>query len=299
VGPTGRTLLRSGAMREEYEVKRFKLLLATSGLLAATSAALLAAGGAGASAVSGLPTLTLTLTGKTLTVGGQMVSGAVNVQTTETGRDGGPTLVHLNPGYDASIFPHVAQLVNQHHGDINYVSPYGQLVYDADAPHGTTTAQTVLPAGNYIALDSNTNGTPPHAAFTVTASPAPAALPSAGATESTIEFGFTGPKTLHTGEVVRFVNAGFVVHMDVWAKVKSMAAGKKLVALLLANAPQRKAAGLITGQGAFAGPMSSGGIVQTTITATPGIYVQLCFMATQDGRSHTQLGMERIIKIAK
>jgi hypothetical protein len=280
-------------------VKRFKWLLATSGLLAASSAAVLTVGGAGASAASGLPTLTLTLNGKTVVVGGSMVSGAVNVQTTETGRDGGPTLVHLNPGLDASVFGHVSQLISQHHGDINYLDPYGQIVYDADAPHGTTTAQTVLPAGNYIALDSNTNGTPPHTAFTVTSSAAPAALPPAAATENSIEFGFTGPTTLHTGEVVRFVNQGFLVHMDVWVKTKNMAAAKKVVKLLLANAPQKAAAGLITGQGGFAGPMSTGGIVQTTITAKPGIYVQACFMATQDGRVHTALGMERIIKIVK
>jgi hypothetical protein len=38
---------------------------------------------------------------------------------------------------------------------------------------------------------------------------------------------------------------------------------------------------------------------QGTITAKPGIYVQVCFMPTQDGRSHTMLGMERIIRIAK
>jgi hypothetical protein len=280
-------------------VKRFKLLLATSGLLAASSAAVLVAGGAGASAASTLPTLTLTLTGKSVTVGGQMVSGAVNVQTTETGKDGAPTLVHLNPGVDPSVFPHVVQLVNQHHGDLNYISPYAQLVYDADAPHGTTTAQTVLPAGNYIALDSNTNGTPPHTTFTVTPSAAPAALPAPGATENAIEFGFTGPKTIHTGEVVRFVNPGFLVHMDAWLKAKNMAAAKKLMTLLVTGAPQKKAAGLITGQGTFAGPMSTGGIVQTTITAKPGIYVQACFMATQDGRPHILLGMERILKITK
>jgi hypothetical protein len=280
-------------------VKRFKLLLATSGLLAVGSVALLAATGAGAAPVSGLPTLTLALTGKSLTVGGSMVSGAVNVQTTETGKDGAPTLVHLNPPYDASIFPHVVQLINQHHGDINYLDPYGQIVYDGDAPKGMTTEQTVLPAGNYVALDTSGNGTPPHAAFTVTQSATPAALPAAGATENSIEFGFTGPKTIHTGEVVRFVNAGFLVHMDVWVKVKSMAAGKKVAKLLLTNAPQKKAAGLVTGQGTFAGPMSSGGIVQTTITESPGVYVQACFMATQDGRVHTSLGMERVIKITK
>jgi len=38
---------------------------------------------------------------------------------------------------------------------------------------------------------------------------------------------------------------------------------------------------------------------QETITAKPGIYVQVCFVDTQDGRSHSQLGMERIIKITK
>ena len=38
---------------------------------------------------------------------------------------------------------------------------------------------------------------------------------------------------------------------------------------------------------------------QETISAKPGWYVQACFMETQDGRSHTLLGMERIFKITK
>lgn len=280
---------------------RFKLLLATSGLLAASTVALLALGGAGASAASGLPTLTLALNGKTVTVGGQMVSGAVNVTTTTSGEaDGGPTLIHLNPGVTPAVFAQVNATINKHHGDINYLDPYGQIVFDGDAPKGTTTEQTVLPAGDYIALDLDTNGsTPPHATFTVTPSAAPATLPSAGATVNSIEFGFTGPKTLHTGEVVRFVNAGFLVHMDVWVKTKNMASAKLLVKGLLANTSQRKLGKFIIGQGTFAGPMSSGGIVQTTITATPGIYVQACFMATQNGVVHTALGMERILKITK
>jgi hypothetical protein len=49
----------------------------------------------------------------------------------------------------------------------------------------------------------------------------------------------------------------------------------------------------------FTGPLSSGALQQETITAKPGIYVEVCFMETQDGRAHTQLGMERIIKITK
>ena len=49
----------------------------------------------------------------------------------------------------------------------------------------------------------------------------------------------------------------------------------------------------------FYGPISHGAFMQETITAKPGIYVQVCFMETQDGRDHTLLGMERIIKITK
>ena len=49
----------------------------------------------------------------------------------------------------------------------------------------------------------------------------------------------------------------------------------------------------------FFGPASPGAYQQETITAKPGWYVQVCFMETQDGRSHSRLGMERIIKIVK
>lgn len=281
-------------------MKRFRWLLASSGVLAFTAAAALIAGGASASAANGLPTLTLALTGKTVTVGGSMVSGAVNVQTTVTGEaQGGPGLVLLNPGEPFSVFGHVVQLINQHHGDINYLDPYGTLLYDGVANKGTSTEQTELPAGNYIALDTNTNGAPPHAEFTVAPSPSPAALPKPQATIASIEFGFTGPTTLHDGELVEFVNSGFVVHMDVWEKVKSMADAKLLMKGLLANSSQRKLGKLISAEGGFANPMSTGGLLETVITEPPGIYVQDCFMDTQDGRSHTQLGMERIFKIVK
>ena len=51
--------------------------------------------------------------------------------------------------------------------------------------------------------------------FTVTAAPSPVALPAPQATIRSIEFGFRGPSTLHDGELVRFENEGFLVHMDV------------------------------------------------------------------------------------
>jgi len=53
--------------------------------------------------------------------------------------------------------------------------------------------------------------------------------------------------------------------------------------------------GIIT----FAPSISHEAFEQETITAKPGWYVQACFMETQDGRDHTRLGMERIIRIVK
>jgi len=133
----------------------------------------------------------------------------------------------------------------------------------------------------------------------VTAAAAPVALPAPEATIRSIEFGFKGPSTLHDGELVRFENEGFLVHMDVAAPVKNMKAAKELVKDLLAG--KEKALGkLISGPPAgFAGPVSHEAFQQETITAKPGIYVEVCFMDTQDGRSHSQLGMERIIQITK
>ncbi|MDQ6807121.1 MAG: hypothetical protein M3065_19665 [Actinomycetota bacterium] len=282
-------------------MKRSRLFLATSGLLAASSAAIFAAGGAAASPASTLPTLTLALNGKTVVVGGSTVSGAVNVETTVTGESFASALLFkLGTGVSPSAFAQATQAVGAHHGDLNYLSPYGSIVFSAPAPKGTSTAQTRLAAGTYFAIDANnSNGPPPHALVTVTPSASPAPLPTPGATVSTIEFGFTGPTTLHAGEAVRFVNNGFVMHMDDWLRVKNMANAKLLVKGLQANTSQRKAGKLIIGQGEFASPMSTGGIVQTTITEKPGIYVQACFMNTQDGHVHTALGMERIIKITK
>jgi hypothetical protein len=38
---------------------------------------------------------------------------------------------------------------------------------------------------------------------------------------------------------------------------------------------------------------------QQVMTNKPGYWVLACFMNTQDGREHTQLGMERVIRIVK
>jgi hypothetical protein len=265
-------------------------LLACVGLVSAAASA----------QASTLPTLTLTLTKSSITVSGTTQSGAVNVVTTATGvKEASAILFLLKPG---ATFEEVEAAIQKAHGEINVTSKYGSLVFDAEVTPGQTNeAQTYLQPGQYVAVvpGEEGKGSRAHALFTVTAAASPVALPAAEATIRSIEFGFKGPSTLHDGELVRFENEGFLVHMDVAAPVKNMKAAKQLVKDLLAG--KEKAVGkLIAGPPAgFAGPLSHEAFQQETITAKPGIYVEVCFMDTQDGRSHSLLGMERIIKITK
>ena len=273
-------------------------------LFAMTASALLAAGGTiavgSASASPALPTLSLALTKSSITVGGTTQSGGVNVVTTATGvKEAGAILFLLKPG---ATFEEVEAAIQKAHGEINVTSKYGSLVFDAEVSSGQTSeAQTYLQPGQYVAVvpGEEGKGSRAHANFTVSAAASPVALPAPEATIRSIEFGFKGPSTLHDGELVRFENEGFLVHMDVAAPVKNMKAAKQLVKDLLAG--KEKAVGkLISGPPAgFAGPVSHEAFQQETITAKPGIYVEVCFMDTQDGRSHSQLGMERIIHIVK
>jgi hypothetical protein len=273
-------------------------------LSAVTAGSLLAAVGGplvftSAQAAPTLPTITIALNGTSITVGGSPQSGAVNVvSTTTVEKEGNPTLVRLNPGVSAAEL--YAFLESKASHDANAVGKYGQIVFDAAAPAGTSETQTSLQAGQYVAVDAAGRNSAkwPRTSFTVAAAMAPATLPTPEATIRTIEFGFRGPATLHDGELVRFENEGYLVHMDIAAQVKNMRSARKLVKLLLAG-NEKQAEKLEVGGVAFTGPLSPGGFQQETVRAKPGVYVQACFMDTQDGRSHTQLGMERIIKIAK
>jgi hypothetical protein len=124
-------------------------------------------------------------------------------------------------------------------------------------------------------------------------------LPAPQATVRSIDFAFRGPSMLHDGELVRFENEGFLVHMDLAFPVKNHATAKLLIKALLAG-KQKQVEKLAAGEPVnFAGPLSTGAFQQETITAKPGWYVQACFMETQDGRDHTMLGMERAIQIVK
>jgi hypothetical protein len=268
--------------------------------LVAVLAAMAGLAAVGSAQAATLPKLTLTLTNSSITVGGATQSGAVNVVTTATGIKGEASaiLFLLKPG---ATFEEVEAAIQKAHGDTNVTGKYGSLVFDAEVTPGQTgETQTYLQPGNYVAvLPGEGKGSKAHALFTVTPSAAPAALPTPEATIRSIEFGFRGPNTLHDGELVRFENEGYLVHMDVAAPVKNMKTAKQFIKDLLAG-KEKAIEKLISGPPAgFAGPLSHEAFQQETITAKPGLYVEVCFMDTQDGRSHSQLGMERIIKIVK
>jgi hypothetical protein len=251
-------------------------------------------------AASTLPSLTLSASSSAITLTGTPTSGAVNVIATSTGKLKEPTivLIKLLPGATEA---EAVTALKDPKLDPNAVGKFGSLVFDEEAPSGKNEeAQTFLQPGNYLAvLAGETGPTTVHQAFTVTASSSPLALPAAQAQEKTIDFGFKGPRTLKVGELVGWEDGGYLVHMNLGFPVKNKAAAAKLIAGLKSG--HEKGLGkLIAGPPVnFQGPVSPGGYQQGVITARPGLYVQVCFMSTQDGRPHTRLGMERIIHITK
>ena len=208
---------------------------------------------------------------------------------------GSPAFVRLNPGVTPGQF--FAAL--QHSGgDPNALNGIGALVMDAQASRGTSTVEASLAPGQYVALDT-TNQNPakwPVAMFTISPAASPAALPKPSATITAIEFGFRGPGTLRDGQLVRFANGGWLVHMIVAARAGSLAAANQVAHLLL-EGKDNQAEHLANAEYSFAGPLSHGAAQQLVLNVQPGYWVIACFMNSQDGREHTQLGMERVIRI--
>jgi hypothetical protein len=246
-------------------------------------------------AAGALPTLTLTVTKNNVAVGGEKVSGAVNIAATVSGEaSDNPALILLKPGVTPGAFRKVVEKLG---GSLDAIDAYATAVYDSqDAPAGqTTTTEAVLPAGNYVAVNNGNAFTP----FKITQSPHPATLPAPQATVRSIEFGFRGASTLREGELVRFENDGYLIHMFQAAKTASFATANKAAALLLAGKANEAKKYAIAPLTTLAGPLSSGQAQQSVITAPPGVYLMFCSMETQDGREHFQLGMVRTIKVVK
>jgi hypothetical protein len=271
---------------------------------AVTGAVAVAAGSAlavvaSATPTSSLPKLTLAMNGSTISVGGALQSGGVNIVSTTTKEpQGQPLLFRLNPGVTAAQVQ--AYRKANPGSDPNSLAQFGAFVFSAEADRGVSQVQTTLQPGNYAAIDggAGSNGKHPMMLFTITPAASPAVLPTPQGTISTIDFAFRGAGVLHDGELVRFVNRGLVIHMVVAGQVRSMAAAHKVIKLLRANANVPNS--LVIGNGfMFDGGLSPGAYQQMTITQHPGVWVLICFMNVQDGRDHAQLGMERIIRIVK
>ena len=271
-------------------------VLAASAPLATTGAIALASGNSAATKSAALPKLTLTATGSSLTVSGREQSGAVDVHQVVAGESHASlVMVRLDPGV---TYAQAVKALPKLGKDPNNVEAVGAIVFANTAPKGTSDVQTVLQPAKYIAIDITGKKSPRTAKFTIKKASSPAKLPKASATTNAIEFAFTGAKVLTHGTLVRGVNKGFLVHMNDFAGVKSKAAGKKVVAGFKAGASFKKLRKYFSGSFfSLFDPVSHGAVQQMVLNAKPGFYVEACFMRTQDGRLHTQLGMERLVRV--
>ena len=269
-------------------------LAATAALALALPAASALAAGRPQRAATALPVITVTMNGKSISVSGALVSGAVKV-VSKVSREpsGNPTFVRLDPGVT------VPQLLKAAAGDPNNIALIASVVFSPQANKGTSWAEVSLKPGNYVAVDLNANpSTPPLTTFTITPSSSPASLPKAAASLNSIEFAFRGPSTLRDGELVRFGNRGFLVHMMFAARGASKARAHQIAALLKVG-KDGKAQKLADGSYGFFGLLTHDQAEQQIVRLRPGYWVIACFMDTQDGREHTTLGMERVIHIVK
>ena len=105
--------------------------------------------------------------------------------------------------------------------------------------------------------------------FTVSKATAPAKLLRPAATVTSIEFAFRGPSVLHDGQLIRFGNGGFLIHMIAAARASSLANARKLAALLKAG-QDRKAQDLADGFATFDGGISHQAHQQLVRHAKPG-----------------------------
>jgi hypothetical protein len=209
---------------------------------------------------------------------------------------GAPTLVRLDPGATLgqlfSVLPAAA-------ADPNNLYGVAQIAMSTQANKGTSSVQLNLLPGQYVALDLGpATKTPPLTVFTVARAAHPAKLPAAGATITSYEFGFAGPAKVHDGELIRFFNRGFLVHMAFWAEAPNLKTAQKIAALLKAG-KDNQAQALAIGSYTFDGALSHGESFQAVMGLHPNYWVVACFMDTQDGREHTTLGMERVIQVVK
>jgi hypothetical protein len=274
-----------------------KAALASISIAMGLALVLPTAAASAAPATGSLPIINVAMNGKTITVTGALQSGAVEVVSTVTKEAMGiPVFARLDPGVTYAQFFAKFQAIG---ADPNNIDGLGTLVFSPQANKGTSTAQVSLLPGLYVAVDiSASRGVPPFTEFTIASATAPAKLPKPKATIESIEFAFRGATRLRDGELVRFYNHGFLVHMIVGLRARNLSDARKLARLLKAG-KDRRAMRLVTAQYGWDNLLTHNQGFQLRIGQRPGFWVIACFMNTQDGREHTQLGMERVIHISK
>jgi hypothetical protein len=254
---------------------------------------------ASAAGASSLPTLSLSLGVRSLSLAGPQQSGAVDVLVRASAvKQAGAALFRLSPG--VSLAEVEALLPGELVGDMSAADRYGSFVLEQEAPtQGSSEVQIELLPGEYLALTLPGEGEAAlHVSFSVYEALAPTVLPIPEATLRASGTGLHGPSALHDGELVRFEDEGNLVHADFALPVRSVAGARKVLRLLLAGRG-KALGGLLAGAPvSFAGPLSPGAYQQETITAPPGVYVEVCSTNAQEPRARARRGMDRIIEIA-
>ena len=281
-------------------MSRFRSFVVSSSVVAACVVGLVG-GVTAASAASTLPTLDIALNGTTgVSVSGSEVSGAVNVVSTFTGtapsgpNANGPTwgLVRLNPGVTVA---QAVAAVQTAHGDINALTPYGSLFAD-DSAAGP--AQTVLTPGNWVALTDRERKPGIGAVHRHPVLVARRAAERGCDPDGHRVWLPRADEFCTTAQCARpeWRLPGAHGHRDRRQERHHRAAGHGAAARRQGRKGDEAGQPAVPG---LAGPISPGGMQQAVLNAKPGYYVEACFMDTQDGREHTQLGMMRPIRVVK
>jgi hypothetical protein len=274
-----------------------KAALASISIATGLALALPMVSASAAPAKGGLPVINVAMNGKTITVTGALQSGAAEVVSKVTREAmGNPVFARLDPGVSYAQFFAAFQSIG---ADPNNIDGLGTIVFSPQANRGTSTAQVSLLPGLYVAVDVASSGAmPPSTEFTIAQASSPAKLPKPNATVESIDFGFRGATKLHDGELVRFYNHGFLVHMIVGLRAKNLK-GARMIAALLKAGKDGQAMKMVNAQYGWDNLLTRNQSFQLVVGQRPGYWVIACFMNTQDGREHTQLGMERVIEIVK
>ncbi|MBV9383611.1 MAG: hypothetical protein JO242_23485, partial [Streptosporangiaceae bacterium] len=195
-----------------------------------------------------LPVITVKMNGKTISVTGALRSGGARIAFRVTGEAAAlPIFVRLDPGVTLARFFAVLPSAA---ADPNNLYGIAQISMSTQANKGSSSVQANMAPGRYVALDLGpSTPVPPFTTFVITRSKSPARLPAPGATISTIDFGFRGAAKVRDGELVRFANQGFLVHMVFGVQAPNLKTAQKIARLLLAgrdNQAQKLAIGSYT-----------------------------------------------------